>query len=517
MTERYFENNFITKNLIRQSNTLTEADIERNRIDVTNSKIEKLYNYKIQNKKNTNKTIKRLALLGSAYFTATACLDTAYSDNKNSYCPTDPSIIFNDEGTYFSPTILTEKDITQKDMLEYGNISKNHIVTLKNSGIDGSTAKTKFEEFQKFGFNNYSCTDLAITNITTKQIEKIINESIPKYHIPEMAKNGIFDVEELKQHKDNSFSYYTGIKLIENNISKETAEKYIKIYQEDEYFFEDVIKYLIKNNINPADIKRLKDKGFIKPKNIFNIIDQKELKPYIPEIISERNTKEIYRDNLIYTDFKDLKIPRDEKFTHQIPKDMALHMISENRPHIEDIDRFSSKVFETANKLGYSKKDIKNMNPKEAIELSQKIVCENIKYYFVDDDKEFKKCFEEEIPKFKWGYRTLPHDRYFEIGLGDCDKYSALNTAVFDLLKKENRHLKNVYVFEEIGGTKERHSWNSVLYLKENKAYISHINPQDFNEDILYRILYAQTTRERNYLNSTTIIDDIYKELENYQ
>lgn len=212
----------------------------------------------------------------------------------------------------------------------------------------------------------------------------------------------------------------------------------------------DGIGYGLKG-IKPWDMKMLESLN-IKPKDITN-----------------KKTFEVYGTNIAYHDFSSWEISQSKKEI-KLPKDIA-YLLAVNGPNIQDKQSFRQDVMDAAHKLGYSEDMISQLSPKEAIMLAVDITAERITYRLVDNDKEFI---------IKHG-SFLPHDVYFSLGEGDCDKYSAITSAIFSLFREINPKLQNVYMADKAAGGKGHlemeHSWNSILVLEGNTLNASHIDP----------------------------------------
>ncbi len=140
-------------------------------------------------------------------------------------------------------------------------------------------------------------------------------------------------------------------------------------------------------------------------------------------------------------------------------------------PRIENKEGFRDSVFAEAEKLGYNEEKIKNLSAKESIDLSANILANRYKSFLVDDDTSFTN---------KYG-TNLPNDRYFNLGLGDCDKYSHSFIGVFNIFREINKNLSNIYVTEASGKENELdktgHSWDLLMLFTKNSMFLSEIDP----------------------------------------
>lgn len=180
-------------------------------------------------------------------------------------------------------------------------------------------------------------------------------------------------------------------------------------------------------------------------------------------------THKRYGKNIIYYDF--FKIPDNLiiDIGIKLPHDLKKFLKSKwNSPGIKNRSHFEQEVWEEANKLGYTPDKVKNMGVKEAIMAAVKIVASRLTFCYVDRDD-----FAEKHGAF------LPHDVYFHLKLGDCDKYRGITIGVFNIIKKLNLKLQNVYLStEELGGNSGTgHAWVSVVIPQHNYLVLSHIDP----------------------------------------
>lgn len=177
-----------------------------------------------------------------------------------------------------------------------------------------------------------------------------------------------------------------------------------------------------------------------------------------------RTTWDRYGENIIYMNFSDIDFNSLTSMPIEIPSDLEDSL---EQPNVENWQLLENIMFGEASKLGYDMEDIGQLSAKEAIDLSVKIVCKRLKYFDVDWDEKFIK---------KYGAH-LPIERYLEIGKGDCDKYADAFLAIFNMMKRINPHLKNVYASDgSLGGNILMHKWNSLVFLEEDKIFLTHID-----------------------------------------
>ena len=103
---------------------------------------------------------------------------------------------------------------------------------------------------------------------------------------------------------------------------------------------------------------------------------------------------------------------------------------------VDDKKKFSENVFRNAEKLGFSLEKIKSLDALSSITLAADLVAGRMSY----EDKDPRKI---EEPR-----KSV--DAIFSSGRGDCDKYTKLTAAVFDLFKSVNPRLKNIYFTNNI-------------------------------------------------------------------
>lgn len=176
------------------------------------------------------------------------------------------------------------------------------------------------------------------------------------------------------------------------------------------------------------------------------------------EEIDGNTLTEVYGHNVQYSSLDNLNKLNFTKKKIKVPKDLAFLLIVEgNNNIIKNPEKFANEVYFNASKLGYDSEDIKNLKPKEAINLAADIVTSKLEYETID---------------LKFNYL----DDLFEIGKGDCDVYSGLTKEIFNLFKKENPRLENVYVGSVLD-LKAKHAYNNVVLLTPEKAYFCYLDP----------------------------------------
>lgn len=187
-----------------------------------------------------------------------------------------------------------------------------------------------------------------------------------------------------------------------------------------------------------------------------------------------------YGKNIFYYDFS--KIPDNLVLDRKIelPKDLKEFLdYKYNNPMIENPLRFEQEAWEEAHKLGYTLDNLKNASFKEAIMAAVEIVVSRLTYHSVDWDENFIR---------KYG-KHQPTDVYFHLKLGDCDKYRDATIGVFDIIKKLNPRLQNVYLSnEKLGSNHEQHAWISIVIPQDDYLILSHIDPTFYDN---YKLLEA--------------------------
>lgn len=214
-------------------------------------------------------------------------------------------------------------------------------------------------------------------------------------------------------------------------------------------------------------------KSIIKPNS--DTLQTKIQEPYVPEITStidekeQKSTWDRYGENIIYQNLSDIDFSSLPAEKIRIPSDLENAM---EKPKVENHALLEKIVFEDVSKFGYKIGDIGKLQAKEAIDLAVKIVCKRLKYLDVDNDEKFIKKHGED----------LSIEKYLEIGKGDCDKYADAFTVIFNLIKRMNYNLKNVYVSNnDLGGNIQLHKWNSLVFVEEDKLVLTHIDTTSYD------------------------------------
>jgi len=190
--------------------------------------------------------------------------------------------------------------------------------------------------------------------------------------------------------------------------------------------------------------------------------------------VQEITTRETYGQNIVYYDFS--KIPFDSLILDQKispPTDLQQYFDDNfNNPRIRNEAKFEKIFWKEANRLGLTANDFQKMNPFQAILSIVKIVSARFTYYDVDKDSNFIKRYGEH----------LPIEDYFEIGLGDCDKYRDATLAAFKVIKSLNpSFLQNIYLTNELGGNHQPHAWVAIVIIQKDQLILSHIDPTFFD------------------------------------
>lgn len=226
----------------------------------------------------------------------------------------------------------------------------------------------------------------------------------------------------------------------------------------------------------------------------------------IPEVPLE-TVEEIYGyENVHLTEFNELDF--DDLSTEQVKVPSDLETELENSKDgqylpIENEFTFNQTIYETAEKLGYQKSDLQYLEPKEAVLLTLQIVRETLDYKLVDRPFLEEEGIKKLNPDFLPVYQT-PIDTYFHMAIGDCDKFSGLVMYIFDLMKKINPNLANIYIAnEDLGGNRDApHSWNSIVLMFGDKIEVAHVEPQFFSETCEFQ--NKCLTPSDYYVNSNT-------------
>lgn len=197
-----------------------------------------------------------------------------------------------------------------------------------------------------------------------------------------------------------------------------------------------------------------------------------EIKPAINRLTGEK-TFDIYKNNIEYQNLSDIDFTSLPKKEIRLPYDLEYKIFYSflNQPTVSDEHKLEEMIFDEANKLGYTKDKITKLPAKSLIQLCADIIASRFKYHLVDNDRDFI----AEHGSF------LHLEKYFELGLGDCDKYSDAFTFTFRTMKKINPNLTNVYAsscaLTDWGGNILPHQWNAIITVTTDKIIISHIDP----------------------------------------
>lgn len=406
--------------------------------------------------------------------------------------------------------LMNNTDIDKIKPYKKLNIEPWNIVILARENIPPEIAKTFLER----GYDANDLQYLVLAKIPPAEADIYKNQKFKGYEIAELIKNKV-PIQTAKHLQEIG---YTGLDipwLVKYDLEPKQTLKY-KQTGINRYGWAAALK----NNLKPEDIEKYKGKGFtpdeasflliykvplefaLSRKTEFEVLDICGLYPSAlrNSKISPKTTEQIYKNNIFYSDFNKLEI-NDSQSTSQIsvPKDLALFLIQPiNSPEIKDKEKFSHLVLEEAEKLKYSQENIKTLSPKAAIKLAVDITTRRITYFDVDRDKDF-------IAKHG---RSLGSDKYFEIGLGDCDKYQKITQAVFDILREINPGLQNVYLTSSrLGGKRDiLHAWNTVLYLRDDKIYCSQIDPTFYDST-------KKLEAESFHLDKENFRENFYKSL----
>jgi len=155
--------------------------------------------------------------------------------------------------------------------------------------------------------------------------------------------------------------------------------------------------------------------------------------------------------------------------------------------NLADPERFEHRVLGILWHKGIGGDRIGSLSPHRAVLLAVQTVVDRMTYAHVDILPEYKALRE------KYGGLHRAVDVCFEIGKGDCDKYAALVAHVFDILKRRNPGLHNIYVVPYAIGAdhtpadrRATHAWNSILLLGKKEIYVSHIDATDCDAALAY-------------------------------
>ena len=216
------------------------------------------------------------------------------------------------------------------------------------------------------------------------------------------------------------------------------------------------------------------------------------------EFAYKENTSFHYGSSIVYKHYGEIDFGKVAKDKMNIPLDLLRYLSVTNldlpqcflpmgnyrRNALEDnVKQMRGSVFEGARDLGFSKADIFNLPAQEAVALMIEIVAKRLDYHEVDDDQRFIKEFGAYLPTWK----------YWELKLGDCDKYSSSLTVVFNIFKMNNPNLGNIYITNRtnreidvgiVGLDGKIHRWNEFIIMGNNSIVISDIDPTFYDYDL---------------------------------
>ncbi len=179
-------------------------------------------------------------------------------------------------------------------------------------------------------------------------------------------------------------------------------------------------------------------------------------------------------DNIVLTDLASASFRKVSSKSIPLTSDLARKLKWERSLYdIKDPGKFEALVLKTASELGIEKEVIGYASALELLDLTVGIVCKRMNYFEVDDDTEFKAKYGE----------NLPLDVYFELGLGDCDKYTALAIRVFDVLKKYNSSAVNIHLgSDNFVGCNDVHAWNVVILVLPDRVELVNIDITHYDQ-----------------------------------
>ncbi len=154
------------------------------------------------------------------------------------------------------------------------------------------------------------------------------------------------------------------------------------------------------------------------------------------------------------------------------------------KPEIENKEGFRDSVFAEAEKLGYTKKEIEKLNPKEAVNLAVDIVASRYEYDYAEARKHTKMRYEKDTSTCLHNVHK-DNDFFFFRKLGVCSEYRDSFIEVFDLIKKENKNLNNIYTARREGGN---HGWNQLIILTKDSLFLSDIDPTNYDNSYSKRL-----------------------------
>jgi hypothetical protein len=182
-----------------------------------------------------------------------------------------------------------------------------------------------------------------------------------------------------------------------------------------------------------------------------------------PEVRLEQRIEKI---PIQYKDYSKLSLEEAGKDRMQIPLFLGEYFREDRKKQNKRIENggFFNEILEQAEKNGFDSDKLRGCSAKELIDLSIKLVCDNLKYEEVDED-----------PKYEPGVTGL--DTYFNDKTGDCDKYANLFTVVFNFLKNRNDNCSNVYVTGAANYLNPKeHAWSTVWVRAKDGVIASFID-----------------------------------------
>tara|TARA_Y100000310_G_scaffold339022_1_gene430389 strand:- start:16874 stop:18265 length:1392 start_codon:yes stop_codon:yes gene_type:complete len=162
-----------------------------------------------------------------------------------------------------------------------------------------------------------------------------------------------------------------------------------------------------------------------------------------------------------------IDISRDREFDHEKrdPEYRAKEFSwnPAKKPNIKDYESWEQKVFQTAEKLGYSREDIPELSIFDSVFLSGEIVGELMEYFHQPEGMAREKYFDILRESDRLSDDELVDEEHVV-----CRHYARVNRAVFQVLKKHNELLGRTimsYIRPESSEHFRRlpHAWNKVM------------------------------------------------------
>ena len=120
-------------------------------------------------------------------------------------------------------------------------------------------------------------------------------------------------------------------------------------------------------------------------------------------------------------------------------------------------------------------KGMKDPSTYDLIHLASDIVSDRMKYADVDTQPELKALFP--------AHCSL--NRFWQYGLGDCDKFAALTSVVFSLLKQHfPETLRNVYMTNALFKERKDHEWNSLVIVDYDHLIMTYLDTTDYQSHL---------------------------------